>query len=245
MRIRILTIFPEMFEGFLNTSIIKKARLKNLIDIEVVDFRAYSKDHSHRVDDYPYGGGAGMVLMCQPVLDALKEHSDANSYIMLTSPTGKVFNQKMAHELMEKDDIVIICGHYEGYDARIYDYVDQQVSIGDYILTGGELPAMVITDTLTRLVEGVIAADSIVDESFENGLLEYNQYTRPEEYDGKKVPEVLLSGHHENIRKYRLKESLKLTYLNRPDLLENREMSKEEERMLEDIKLELREQENG
>ncbi len=245
MRIRILTIFPEMFEGFLNTSIIKKARLKNLIDIEVVDFRAYSKDHSHRVDDYPYGGGAGMVLMCQPVLDALKEHSDASSYIMLTSPTGKVFNQKMAHELMEKDDIVIICGHYEGYDARIYDYVDQQVSIGDYILTGGELPAMVITDTLTRLVEGVIAADSIVDESFENGLLEYNQYTRPEEYDGKKVPEVLLSGHHENIRKYRLRESLKLTYLNRPDLLENREMSKEEERMLEDIKLELREQENG
>jgi tRNA (guanine37-N1)-methyltransferase len=245
MRIRILTIFPEMFEGFLNTSIIKKARLKNLIDIEVVDFRAYSKDHSHRVDDYPYGGGAGMVLMCQPVLDALKEHSDAGSYIMLTSPTGRVFNQKMAHELMEKDDIVIICGHYEGYDARIYDYVDQQVSIGDYILTGGELPAMVITDTLTRLVEGVITADSIVDESFENGLLEYNQYTRPEEYDGKKVPEVLLSGHHENIRKYRLRESLKLTYLNRPDLLENREMSKEEERMLEDIKLELQEQENG
>ena len=245
MRIRILTIFPEMFDGFLNTSIIKKARLKNLIDIEVVDFRAYSKDHSHRVDDYPYGGGAGMVLMCQPVLDALKEHSDERSYIMLTSPTGKVFNQKMAHELMEKDDIVIICGHYEGYDARIYDYVNQQVSIGDYILTGGELPAMVITDTLTRLVDGVIAADSIVDESFENGLLEYNQYTRPEEYDGKKVPEVLLSGHHENIRKYRLRESLKLTYLNRPDLLENRVMSREEEQMLEDIKLELQEQVNG
>ncbi|MBQ6654894.1 MAG: tRNA (guanosine(37)-N1)-methyltransferase TrmD [Erysipelotrichaceae bacterium] len=242
MKITILTIFPEMFEGFLNTSIIKKARLKHLIDIEVVDFRAYSKDHSHRVDDYPYGGGAGMVLMCQPVLDALKEHSCQDSYILLTSPTGAVFNQQMAHQLMEKKDIVIICGHYEGYDARIYDYADQQVSIGDYILTGGELPAMVITDTLTRLVDGVIAAESLVDESFENGLLEYNQYTRPEEYDGKRVPEILLSGHHENIRKYRLYESLKLTYLNRPDLLENRQLTKEEERMLDDIKLEIAEQ---
>lgn len=235
-RITILTIFPEMFEGFLNTSIIKKARLKGLVDIEVVDFRAYSKDHSHRVDDYPYGGGAGMVLMCQPVLDALKEHRRKESYILLTSPTGTVFNQKEAHRLMEKDDIVIICGHYEGYDGRIYDYVDEQVSIGDYILTGGELPAMVITDTLTRLVSGVITEASLVDESFENGLLEYNQYTRPEVYDGKSAPAVLLSGHHENIRKYRLYESLKLTYLRRPDLLEQRQMSAEEQKMLEQIK---------
>ena len=245
MKITILTIFPEMFEGFLNTSIIKKARLKNLIDIEIVDFRAYSLDNSHRVDDYPYGGGAGMVLMCQPVLDALKEHSGENSYVLLTSPAGRVFNQQMAHELMQKDDIVIICGHYEGYDARIYDYADQQVSIGDYILTGGELPAMVITDTLTRLVDGVIASESLVDESFENGLLEYNQYTRPEEYDGKRVPEVLLSGHHENIRKYRLYESLKLTYINRPDLLKNRPLSDEEVDLLEKIRWEVEDENNA
>ncbi len=244
MKITILTIFPEMFEGFLNTSIIKKARLKKLIDIEIVDFRAYSLDHSHRVDDYPYGGGAGMVLMCQPVLDALKEHSSDNSYVLLTSPAGRVFNQQMAHELMQKDDIVIICGHYEGYDARIYDYADQQVSIGDYILTGGELPAMVITDTLTRLVDGVIASESLVDESFENGLLEYNQYTRPEEYDGKRVPEVLLSGHHENIRRHRLYESLKLTYINRPDLLKNRPLSDEEVDLLEKIRWEVEDENN-
>ena len=245
MKITILTIFPEMFEGFLNTSIIKKARLKNLIDIEVVDFRAYSRDNSHRVDDYPYGGGEGMVLMCQPVLDALKEHSSQDSYVLLTSPAGRVFNQQMAHELMEKQDIVIICGHYEGYDARIYDYADQQVSIGDYVLTGGELPAMVITDTLTRLVDGVITAESLVDESFETGLLEYNQYTRPEVYDGKRVPEVLLSGHHENIRRYRLYESLKLTYLNRPDLLASRPLTDEEVDLLEKIRWEVEEENNA
>jgi len=239
MRITILTIFPEMFEGFLNSSIIKRARQKNQVEINVVDFRKYTLDSCNRVDDYPYGGGAGMVLMCQPVLDALKDVKKENSFVLLTSPTGITFNQKIAHKWKEKEDIVIICGHYEGYDARIYNFVDQQVSIGDYILTGGELPAMVITDTLTRLCKDVISADSIVDETFENDLLEYNQYTRPEEYEGMKVPEVLLSGHHENIRKYRLKESLKLTYLNRKDLLEKHSFTKEEQKMLEEIKHEL------
>ena len=235
MRITILTIFPEMFEGFLNTSIIKKARLKNIVEINVVDFRTFSLDNSHRVDDYPYGGGAGMVLMCQPVLDALKSVRNENSHVILTSPAGATFDQKKAHQLLEKEDIIIICGHYEGYDARIYNYVDEQISIGDYVLTGGELPAMVITDAITRLVEGVISSDSTCDESFENGLLEYPQYTRPEEYDGYKVPEVLLSGHHENIRKFRLFESLKLTYQTRKDMLENREFTKEEKKMMMDI----------
>ncbi|MBQ3375573.1 MAG: tRNA (guanosine(37)-N1)-methyltransferase TrmD [Erysipelotrichaceae bacterium] len=239
MRITILTIFPEMFEGFLNTSIIKKARLKNIVEINVADFRQYTKDKHHRVDEYPFGGGQGMVLMCQPILDCLNDVRRENSHVILTNPTGEKFVQAKAHQLLEYDDIVIICGHYEGYDARISDYVDEEISIGDYILTGGELGAMVITDAVTRLVEGVISADSIEDETFENGLLEYPQYTKPVEYDGKTVPEVLLSGHHENIRKFRLYESLKKTLQLRPDLLENRELTAEESRMLEQIREEL------
>ncbi|MBQ9037790.1 MAG: tRNA (guanosine(37)-N1)-methyltransferase TrmD [Erysipelotrichaceae bacterium] len=243
MRITILTIFPEMFEGFLNTSIIKKARLKNIVDIEVADFRQFTRDKHNRVDEYPFGGGQGMVLMCQPILDCLNSVKTEKSHVILMNPTGATFNQKKAHELLKQEDIIIICGHYEGYDARISDYVDEEISIGDYILTGGELGAMVVTDAITRLVEGVITAESTVDETFENGLLEYPQYTKPVEYDGKKVPDVLLSGHHENIRKYRLYESLKKTYLLRPDLLENRSFTAEEERMLDDIKLELKNEE--
>ena len=239
MRITIMTIFPEMFEGFLNTSIIKKARLKNIVDIQVADFRQFTKDKHNRVDEYPFGGGQGMVLMCQPIVDCLNAVKTEKSHVILMNPTGKTFDQKKAHELLEKEDIVIICGHYEGYDARISDYVDEEISIGDYILTGGELGAMVITDAVTRLVEGVITAESTVDETFENGLLEYPQYTRPVDFEGKVVPEVLLSGHHENIRKFRLYESLKKTLINRPDLLENRELTDEEARMLEDIRIEL------
>ena len=239
MRITIMTIFPEMFEGFLNTSIIKKARLKNIVDIQVADFRQFTKDKHNRVDEYPFGGGQGMVLMCQPIVDCLNTVRTEKSHVILMNPTGKTFDQKKAHELLEKEDIVIICGHYEGYDARISDYVDEEISIGDYILTGGELGAMVITDAVTRLVEGVITAESTVDETFENGLLEYPQYTRPVDFEGKVVPEVLLSGHHENIRKFRLYESLKKTLINRPDLLKNRELTDEEARMLEDIRIEL------
>ena len=243
MRITIMTIFPEMFDGFLNTSIIKKARLKNIVDINVADFRQYTKDKHNRVDEYPFGGGQGMVLMCQPIVDCLNEIRKENSHVILMNPAGKTFTQPKAHQLLEYDDIVIMCGHYEGFDARISDYVDEELSIGDYILTGGELGAMVITDAVTRLVDGVISADSTRDETFENGLLEYPQYTHPVEYDGKKVPDVLLSGHHENIRKYRLYESLKKTYLLRPDLLESRSFTAEEEKMLDDIKLELKNEE--
>ena len=173
------------------------------------------------------------------IVDCLNTVRTEKSHVILMNPTGKTFDQKKAHELLEKEDIVIICGHYEGYDARISDYVDEEISIGDYILTGGELGAMVITDAVTRLVEGVITAESTVDETFENGLLEYPQYTRPVDFEGKVVPEVLLSGHHENIRKFRLYESLKKTLINRPDLLENRELTDEEARMLEDIRIEL------
>ena len=241
MRITIMTIFPEMFEGFLNTSIIKKARLKNIVDIEVADFRQYTLDKHNRVDEYPFGGGQGMVLMCQPILDCLNDVRKENSHVILMNPSGTTFTQAKAHQLLDHEDIVIICGHYEGYDARISDYVDEEISIGDYILTGGELGAMVVTDAVTRLVEGVISADSTRDETFENGLLEYPQYTKPVEYEGKKVPDVLLSGHHENIRKFRLYESLKKTYLQRPDLLENREFTAEEEKMLRQIREELSE----
>lgn len=235
MKITILTIFPEMFNDFLNTSIIKKARLKNLVEINIVDFRSFSQFASKRVDDYPYGGGAGMVLMCQPVLDALESVKTEKSYVVITSPIGSKFDQQMAEKLLDKKEIIIICGHYEGFDARIYNFVDQHISIGDYILTGGELPAMVITDAITRLVKDTISEESIVEESFENGLLEYPQYTRPEIYNGLQVPEVLLSGHHENIRVYRLKESLRTTYLNRKDLLEQRKFTEEERKLLEEI----------
>ena len=245
MRITILTIFPEMFDGFLNTSIIKKARLKNLVEINVIDFRSFTLDKHNRVDDYPFGGGQGMVLMCQPVLDALNSVKKENSHVVLMSPTGETFSQKKAHQLKEKEDIILICGHYEGFDARISDYVDEEISIGDYVLTGGELASMVITDAVTRLVEGVITEESTIDESFENDLLEYPQYTKPVEYDGKSVPDVLLSGHHENIRKYRLYESLKKTYLQRPDLLEKHQFTSEEAMMLEDIRLELEGEDNG
>jgi tRNA (guanine37-N1)-methyltransferase len=235
MKITILTIFPEMFNDFLNTSIIKKARLKNLVEIHIVDFRSFSLLPSKRVDDYPYGGGAGMVLMCQPVLDALNNVKTEKSYVVITSPVGPRFDQQMAYRLLEKEEIIIICGHYEGFDARIYNFADQHISVGDYILTGGELPAMVITDAITRLVKDTISEHSTVEESFEDGLLEYPQYTRPEIYNGLKVPEVLLSGNHENIRIYRLKESLRTTYLNRQDLLEKRQFTEEERKLLEEI----------
>lgn len=236
MRITILTLFPEMFEGFLNTSIIKKARLKNLVEINVVDFRPFTQDKHTRVDEYPFGGGQGMVLMCQPILDALSSVRKENSHVILTNPAGEKYSQKKARELVLKDDIIILCGHYEGYDYRITEYVDEEISIGDFVLTGGELASMVITDSIVRLVEGVINEDSANDESFENNLLEYPQYTRPVDYNGSTVPEVLLSGHHENIRKYRLYESLKLTYQRRPDLLEKHQFTDEERKMLERIK---------
>lgn len=244
MKITILTIFPEMFEGFLNTSIIKKARLKNLVDIQIADFRSYTQDKHNRVDDYPFGGGNGMVLMCQPLLDCLKDHRDENSHVVLMNPSGEKFTQKKAHELKERDNIILVCGHYEGYDARISSYVDEELSIGDYILTGGELASMVITDAVVRLVEGVISEGSTEEETFENDLLEYPQYTRPVDYEGLTVPEVLLSGHHENIRKYRLYESLKKTYLQRPDLLEKHQFTDEERKMLEEIKIQLEEENN-
>ena len=235
MKISILTLFPEMFESVFSSSIINRAITNNHVEIELINFRDFSDSKHGQVDDTPYGGGSGMVIKCQPIIDALNSIKTKDSYVILTAPVGKLYKQETARKLMVKKHIIIICGHYEGIDARVYKYCDEIISIGDYILTGGELAAMVISDSLIRLVEGVIDEDSIKDESFEQGLLEHNHYTKPRDYNGDLVPEVLLSGHHENIRKYRLKESLRLTKLYRPDLLENREYTKEELDLLKKI----------
>ena len=218
MRIDILTLFPEMFDGFLNTSIIKRARDMGSVDIKVHNFRDYSTDKHGRVDDYPYGGGAGMVLMCEPIFRAIEDIRTEDSLVIMLSPGGRVFKQSVAVELTKHKHIILLCGHYEGFDERIKTIVDMELSIGDYVLTGGEVPSMVITDAVTRLIPGVITSDSLNSESFNDGLLDYPNYTRPEVFRGMKVPDVLLSGHHKNIEKYRQEEKIRLTKENRSDL---------------------------
>lgn len=236
MKISILSIFPEMFEGFINTSIIKKAVLQDFVEIEVVDFRPYTLDKHNRVDDSPYGGGAGLVLLYEPVIRALNAIRTEDSYIIMMTPAAPVYKQMKAKELAKKEHIILICGHYEGYDERILSHVDEVISIGDYILTGGELGAMIVSDSIIRLLPGVISEDSILEESFENGLLEYPQYTKPQEIDGLSVPEVLVSGHHENIRQYRHDQSLIKTYTHRPDLLEHYNLSERDLGVINGIK---------
>lgn len=226
MKISVLTLFPEYFDSLLNTSIIKRAKEKDLFEFETIDFRTFTKEKHGHVDDTPYGGGAGMVLMCQPVLDALANIRTSESTVILLSPQGKTFHQKMAQDLAVKDHLIFICGHYEGFDERIREYVDMQISLGDFVLTGGEPACTVMCDAILRLLPGTIRKDSHEDDSFSQGLLEYPQYTKPAEYDGKKVPDVLLSGHHANIEKWRHEMALKNTYFHRPDLLEKIELSK-------------------
>lgn len=218
MKIDILTLFPEMFLGFLNTSIIKRAIDKNKVEINVHNFRDYSLDKHGRVDDYPYGGGAGMVLMCEPIFRAVEAIRTEDSIVIMLSPSGTVFKQEVAVDLSKNKHIILLCGHYEGFDERIKTIVDMELSIGDYVLTGGEVPAMVITDAVTRLIPGVITDGSLESESFNDGLLDYPNYTRPEEFRGMRVPQVLLSGHHKNIEKYRQEEKLRITRENRIDL---------------------------
>ena len=218
MKIDILTLFPSMFDGFLNTSIIKRAMDLGKVDISVHNFRDYSTDKHNRVDDYPYGGGAGMVLMCEPIFRAIEDIRNDDSLVIMLSPSGKVFKQSIAVDLSKYKHLILLCGHYEGFDERIKTIVDMELSIGDYVLTGGEVPAMVITDAITRLIPGVITSTSLDSESFNDGLLDYPNYTRPEEFRGMRVPEVLLSGHHKNIEKYRQEEKVRLTKENRKDL---------------------------
>lgn len=219
MRIDILSLFPNMFDGFINESIIKRAIEKNLVEINVIDFRKYSKDPHNRVDDYSYGGGAGMVLSCQPIFDCIDDIKTDESFIILMTPQGVKFSQEIAHDLTNKKHLILICGHYEGFDERIRSLADMEISIGDYVLTGGELPSMVISDSIIRLLEGAINEESHVNDSFNDGLLDYPVYTKPADFRGMKVPEVLLSGHHENIKKWRYEEQLKRTKERRPDLI--------------------------
>ncbi len=220
MKIDILTIFPEMFEGFLSTSIIKRAIQDNKVEIKIHDIRKYSNDPHKKVDDYGYGGGRGMVLMPEPIFNAVDDIKTDSSKIILMTPQGKTYKQTMAYDLAKENHIIIICGHYEGFDERIRTLADIEISIGDYVLTGGELPSMVITDSIVRLLDGVIEKESHINDSFNNGMLDYPVYTKPVNFRGMKVPEVLLSGHHANIKKYREEEALKKTKARRPDLLE-------------------------
>lgn len=236
MKINILTLFPEMFDIF-NHSIIGKAQDKGIIDIEAVNIRDYTNNKHKKVDDYPYGGGAGMVMQAQPVVDAIRACKKENKgKVIFLGPKGKTMNQALAKELSTEENLIFLCGHYEGIDERAFKEVDMQISLGDFVLTGGEMAAIPVIDSIVRLVPGVLnKSESHEDESFSDGLLEYPQYTRPEIYDGKRVPDVLLSGHHANIKKYRHEESLKRTAMYRPDLLENLNLNKEDQKVVDSV----------
>lgn len=223
MKFDILTLFPEMFDS-LKQSVIGKALEKKIIEINLTNIRDFSKDKHKKVDDTPYGGGPGMVMMPDIIYDAYKSIKTEKAKVIYMSPQGKTLNQKKVEELSKEKHLIILCGHYEGVDQRVIDkIVDEEISIGDYVLTGGEIPAMVLIDSISRYVNGVIKQESVQDESFSNGLLEYPQYTRPEIFEGEKVPEILLSGHHENIDKWRKEQSLKITKQKRPDLIKKKE----------------------
>lgn len=238
MKVDILTIFPSMFDS-LNQSIVGKAQEKGLLELHTHDFRENASNKQRHVDDMPYGGGQGMLLMPQPIYDTMDKIPHEKARVILLDPAGKRYNQKMAEELAQEEHLIFICGHYEGYDERIKDLVTDEISLGDFVLTGGEVAATVIVDSVVRLLPGALGkAASHEDDSFSSGLLEYPQYTRPEDFRGKKVPSVLMSGHHENIRKWRLTESLKKTLARRPDLLEQYETNAEEEEILKQLKIE-------
>jgi len=237
MKVDIITIFPQFFEQFITTSIIKRAIEKNALTINVIDLRQYAFNKHKSIDDTPYGGGVGMLMAFAPFYECLKQIKTPDSLVVYLSPQGKVLNQELAVKLsLTNKHLILLCGHYEGIDQRVLDYVDLELSIGDYVLTGGEIPAMVLIDSITRLLPDVITKESHIEDSFANGLLKYPQYTKPENYEGHIVPEVLISGHHENIRQWRLTQSLKKTYQRRPDLIEVKKLTKEEQTILKKIK---------
>ncbi len=220
MRIDILTLFPNMFQGVFQESIVRRAIDLGKVEIHLVNFRDYTMDPHHKVDDTPYGGGAGMVLMCQPIFDCVRSLKTEDSKVILLTPGGKPYRQEMAYELSHAKHLIIICGHYEGFDERIKSICDMQISIGDYVLTGGEIPSMVLVDSITRLLPGVITDESHINDSFHNQLLDYPTYTKPRVFEGMEVPEVLTSGDHKKIEEYRYQESVRLTKENRPDLFD-------------------------
>ena len=223
MRIDILTLFPHMFDSILSESIIKRAIEKEKVKINIINFRDFSKLNNSQVDDTPYGGGAGMVLMCEPIIDAIESVKTSDSIVILLTPQGYTYNQKMAYDFKTKKHLILICGHYEGFDERIRSFVDMEVSIGDYVLTGGEIPAMTIIDSVVRLLDGVINEESYISDSFTNNLLDYPTYTHPANFRGMKVPDILLSGDHKKIELYRKEEALKRTKERRPDLIKEGE----------------------
>ncbi|GAB6170034.1 tRNA (guanosine(37)-N1)-methyltransferase TrmD [Clostridium carnis] len=233
MKINILTLFPEMFDLF-NHSIMGKAQEKGLIKIEPINIRDFTLNKHKKVDDYPYGGGAGMVMTPQPIVDAIRHcRKNNNGMVIFLGPRGKTFNQRIATKLSKEKELIFICGHYEGIDERVYKHIDMEISLGDFILTGGEMAAIPVVDSILRLIPGVLnKEESHMDESFSDGLLEYPQYTRPEEFEGDKVPQVLLSGHHENIRKWRRLQSLIITKERRLDLYTKLEITKEDKKIL-------------
>ena len=241
MKFDVLTLFPEMFEP-LKQSIIKRAVEKNLIDINLINIRDFSEDKHNKVDDTPYGGGAGMLMKPDVVDRAYNSIKSENAKVIYLTPQAKTLNQRIVRDLSKQEHLILLCGHYEGIDQRVLDkIVDEEISIGDYVLTGGELPAMVLIDSVSRYVEGVLSNESTEEESFSNGLLEYPQYTRPEIFDNVKVPDVLISGHHENIRKWRRERSLENTFKKRPEMLENIELTKNEKDYIEKLKKEVHE----
>lgn len=219
MRIDILTLFPSMFAPLVEESIIKRAIDKEIVTINLVNIRDFSELNNNQVDDTPYGGGGGMVIMCDPVFKAIESVKSDKSKVILMTPTGVVYNQSLAYDLSKEEHLIILCGHYEGFDERIKTLIDMEISIGDYVLTGGELPASIVADSIVRLVPGVISEESLKSESFTGGLLDYPVYTKPREYRGMKVPDVLLSGDHKKIDEYRKEERLRITKEKRPDIL--------------------------
>ena len=242
MKITILTIFPQLFDGFIQSPVVQRAIRKEVLQLEITDIKEYAPGSFRHIDDSPFGGGAGMVMRCQPVLDALRSvrgdqaAGEGSTLAVALSPAGSVFCQKTARRYKDLDHLILICGHYEGMDERIYRHTDEELSIGDFILTGGEIAAAAVADAVIRLLPGALRSESTEEESFENGLLEYPQYTQPAVYEGEAVPEVLLSGNHEKIRRWRLRESLRRTLERRPDLLTGRQMTAEEEEILRELR---------
>lgn len=234
MRIDILTLFPEMFNIF-NHSIIGRAQEKNILKINTINIRDFANNKHNQVDDYPYGGGAGMVMMAPPIVESIKNTKKVNNgKVIFLGPRGRTFNQELCKELSKEDSLIFLCGHYEGIDERAYEYIDMEISLGDFVLTGGEMACIPVVDSICRLIPKVLSCEeSFQDESFYNGLLEYPQYTRPFSYEGKEVPQVLISGHHENIRKWRRLKSLLITKDKRSDLYKKINLTDEDKKLLE------------
>lgn len=232
MKISVLTMFPEFFDSFLSMPLVRRAVSGEKAEIEIVDIKSFAPGSFRNIDDSPFGGGKGMIMRCQPVLDALKSVRKDSSLTILLSPKGELYNQKKARELSQTEHIILICGHYEGIDARIEKYADSQLSVGDYVLSGGEAASLTVMDSVIRLLDGVLRDGSADDETHENGLLEYPQYTRPADYEGDRVPQVLLSGNQKKIDEWRLTQSLLLTEKYRPDMFEKHILTKEEKELL-------------